>query len=1514
MSRRRTVVLASAATLFAIGGVLGLAVAAITQTSWGREKIRSSLEAFVNTRIQGTMYIGRIDGSLFTNLVVDSFALREKNDSLFVATGRIQLRFDPRDLLDRRIVVSHLSVANAYVHVSQDSTNLWNFRKIFPPGPPKLPGTPAVRNFGDYIVVDSARLNRVHFVLTMPWRPDDSLSGARRDSAVKYAIGRQDKKIRRVGSHFSSQRDWTNGELWLGKSRVDDKDQLGRQFVVHRLDADEFDPPFKFRELRGTVRNKGDSVWADVSHFRLPGSKGTAKGKVWWGSDLPTRYDLTFVSDSLALADVAWVYPTLPSTGGGKLTLRIRNERDLRVLDYELHDMDVRTMNSRLRGRMTFGTGAPVFIVKDLDVQADPIDWRLIEQFSGETLPYPWRGTITATVKASGGPVNRFKVENGQFFFRDANVPGATARGRVQGELDILFPAFTVFRGLNLNLDHFDLRTLQFLNPAFPRVSGLVSGTARLDSVWTDVRFRNADLTHRFEDGEPSRFTGNGRVTIGDEFLVYDLALDAKPINITTVARAYPGAALLYRGSFTGPIRLQGQSDDLAVSTELRGAAGAFTYDGRVDADSVDGYGYHGTLRFANVDARVLYDTVSSPHTELNGRAEIDLIGDSLANYVGSVDLALDRSLIDSVRVYDGARARLRFGDGHMQVDTLFVESALASLRASGGLGVAPGVSDSLSFSLSADSLGALRRYLVRASEGDSTALAAALSDSLGAEIIARGVLRGSIDSLGVRVAADIRRLTYGQSGAKVARLSVDLDDLLRPGIRGTASVSADTISLGTVVVATGGLDVTVRGRDATDFNLLATLSNGPVLTSKGTLGITGDTTVVDLTQLTLALDDHQWALEQPARITNSEDGFRVDTLRLAGSAGGEILLAGTAPMREPVQMRLAMDSVALADLAAMSQSRLALGGALSAALDVTGTRERPRMLLSGDIVGGRVGQVNLARATLRGVYENQRFIGSADLLRKDTTIVSVRANVPIDLALVQRDDRMLRDTLRVAVRSTDLDMAVIESFLPTVTRAEGRLSADFSLAGVYGRTTLDGYLRVNDVAASLTDLGIRLRNVNADLVAERDTLRFRRFSMVSGPEARDSLWIGGWLALQQQDGVAFDVTLDARDFQAIANRRVAELSLSSNLRLSGSLDQSRLSGDVTVNSGVIVIPEFTEKKLISLDDPELYNVVDTTVFANRALLPKTPPAFVNNLTVENVRISMGPDVRVRSAEADIKLGGAVNVTVGRRRNNGGTQQLALDGSLQTERGYYRLDLGGVVQRTFTVEGGELRFLNETELNPILNISAIHTVRQASSAYGGRNDVRIRVRVVGTLARPRLVLESADSLQLSESDLISYLVAGVPSFGIGGGLAENRFTASSIAISTLSSFLSSRFSGGLVDYVSIQTATTSSQQQQQSRQGLLNGVQFGIGKQLGERTFLSLTTGLGCSATGRQLNPVDIAATIGMKLEQRLARGYGFSFSVEPPLNLLLCGSGSDRSFTTTRRQVGFDIFRAWRW
>src|SRR5690606_27769779 len=97
---------------------------------------------------------------------------------------------------------------------------------------------------------------------------------------------------------------------------------------------------------------------------------------------------------------------------------------------------------------------------------------------------------------------------------------------------------------------------------------------------------------------------------------------------------------------------------------------------------------------------------------------------------------------------------------------------------------------------------------------------------------------------------------------------------------------------------------------------------------------------------------------------------------------------------------------------------------------------------------------------------------------------------------------------------------------------------------------------------------------------------------------------------------------------------------------------------------------------------------------------------LVENLRVGNVTVSAGPDLWMRSSEADVKLGGSLAVTAGRSQRGGdrGERQLALDGTLVAERGTYRLTLG-VLQRTFEVEaGGTVRFFGDPDNNPALNI------------------------------------------------------------------------------------------------------------------------------------------------------------------------------------------------------------------
>lgn len=1514
MSRRRIILLAAAASLLALVALLLSGVGIFTRTDWGRERLRAFAEGYLNDRIGGKIHIGRISGSLFSDLVVDSLELREKNDSLFLATGRVEVTFDPRDLLEQRLVFASARIANAVVRVAEDSVGMLNFRRIFPPGPPGPPRT--TRSWGDYIVVRHGVVEAVDLTLITRWRPPEELGEAERDSVVREALARTDRVVRRAPGGFERVQRWTNGRLEIGDSRIDDRDPEGRRFQVIRLDIDESDPPFQFRNASGTVQMAGDSLRADVTHFELPGSSGHMRGTVRWGNG-PVRYDLAIVGDTVSLADVAWVYPTLPTEGGGKMNLRIRNQRDPRIIDYAITNMDVGSTGSRLRGDMTFGIGGPVTILKDVDLTAQPLDFRLVETLSGAPLPVPWRGTITGTLRASGGPLNAFVVQEADLVFRDANVPGAVAVGRGRGTLDILEPAETRFNGFSVDLDQLDLRTLQALSRDFPRLNGVVAGRATLDSSWLDVRFRDADVTHTDGSGPATRMVGAGRVTFGDSVTAYDLAMDALPISFTTLRRAYTDGRIPFKGEYRGPLRLQGTTSDLALSTELRGPAGMIAYDGRVDGDSVGGYAATGTVRVAAVDLQTLLDTVMTAPTVLTGTAELDLAGDSLANLRGSALLDLQRSQYDGIRVYEGTRARARFADGRMHVDTLHLESVAGRLSARGALGTRAEVDDTLRFDVELDSLGGLRRYLGAGEATDSIAA----TDSLGGRVQMAGRLFGSVASLGVTAAADARDVAYAGSSARVLRANVALRDLLGT-MHGDIQFSGDTVVASGVRLTSAAADILLHSDSTGEFSVQAAADNGPVVTSSGGIALAGDTTTVRFASLGISIDDHRLSLVNDASLRVEPARIVLDTLRLRGGAGEEVVIAAAVPDSAPMQALLRMESVHLQDIRTITQARVPFAGVLTGRAVVTGTRAAPRIDYGATVSGARVGEVNVARVVVQGSYADRRLHAGLQVVQGDTTVIDGVASYPVDLAFEGRETRLLDDTMRVSLRSRDVDLRLLESFTATVDSSAGRFSANLDLAGPRGAPALEGEVTIVDGRATLPGVGITLRNAQLRLAATRDSVHVVRFSVRSGDEASDTLWVapGSWI-VHPLDTLRsrFNIDVGARNFHVIGMRQLADLNVSANVFLRGGLLRSTVGGRMTVNSGTIAIPEFTARKqLLPLGDIG----VDTALLMNIGLFRRAPSRLVASMVVQDLSIAMGPDVWLRSDEANIKLAGAVNVTVSTPQG-GSAPELALIGELQTERGTYNLDLGFLVRRTFQIERGRLRFFGDPDFNPVLDINAVHTVRQISSTYGGRNDIRIGVQISGTLANPGLRLVSADSLQLSESDMISYLVAGVPSFGIGGDFRGNTQAASAIFLNSISSFASSwatRATGGFFDYLQFQTAAD------RARLGsgfgfsnLFEGAQLGVGKQLNDQTFAAVTSGL-CQFQqlfqSTSSSAPSIFESFGLKLEHRFGRQerYGAAISVEPPFRNLVCTGTVANGFGTGSRQYGFDLFRVWRW
>ena len=1512
MPRRRTVVLATGAmivilTILVVGVAIG-----ITQTSFGREQIRryiaSRLEASVKDR--GSVTLGTLHGSLLTGLTLDSLAIRGADDSLFVSTGPIHVRYDIRDLMDRRLRISHLRVERARVNFRKHEDRVWNYRRIFPSGGPKPPTLD--RRIGDYIVLDSVDLEDARVSLTQPWEPADSLRNARRDSAIRDALegwgcnaGEWDEReflevpcgaeIRESAEGLTRTYRWRVRSAALGFVRLADPDTAGRAFQVRHLNVDEPDPPFSFRNVRGPVRWLGDTIWLSIAHWDLPRSTGSAEGRLHWGPG-PMRYDITVRGDSVSLQDINWVYPTLPTTGGGSMVLHIGNdEQNPDVLEYALSEMDVRSTSSHLLGDMTFGVGAPVLIVKDVNLRAEPVDFRLIERLNGEPLPVPWAGQITGTVRASGGPVTRFRVDDARLEFRDAHVRGAVTRARADGGLDILRPSLAKFHGLNVDLETLDLRTIRYLYPNFARLGGTIAGRATLDSSWLDVRFREADLTHTDGQGTPTRVTGDGRITYGDK-LVYDATLEMAPASMTMLARSYPVIPL--RGPFSGPFRVAGVLDSLFVETTLAGAGGEVGYTGWVDGDSVGGYASHGEIRLRDADLPTLLDMPSLPSTLLNGRFVTALRFDSLSNMRGTLSATLSRSIIDSLRVFPSGAA-LRFGDGRLTVDSLRLETTAALVMAQGALGLEPTVRDSMSLTIVADSLGGFRPYVAPGEAADSTATPLAGFVRLDA------TLTGSVDSLNATGELNGVNIVVGEQQTDRVQGGFELFDLTA-GIRGHATLLLDRPTLGGIRLTSAQVDATVIDSAVSRLALSAISETGPRLGATMDVRSSGDTTVLMLDSLALAIDERVWALARPALVRMDSSGIAIDSLLLRQNGEGAFSLAGVLPRSGPISFGMQLDSLPLSDVAAVMQTRTPLSGWLTMTLGASGTRASPRYEVRATADSVRIGTtLALPHAALEGRYADRRATGRMDLLRNGTPVMFITGTLPLDLSIGEVDDRLLLEPLTARVEARNVDLAILQAMAPSVfSNVSGSMTTEIDIGGTWERPTLDGALRVAQGTVGMPTLGITLRELDADIALSRDSVRIRTLRARSG-ERNGYASLTGRIGLDREsitdlEGLRFDLRLLADNFHAIRHRRLADLDVTGDLRLTDRFTNARLGGSLTIERGTLFLQDQPQKQLVELDDPDFRNVVDIEELERTGVLRGTrvTDQLVENLTVDNVSIAIGDEVWLRSNAANIKLGGTVDVLRSGDR-------LALAGTVTANRGEYRLDLG-LVQRRFDVTRGELRFFGEPGINPALDITAVYTVRQVD-----RPDVRVRADIGGTLRNPRLALSSDERIAISTTEILSYLVFGAPTFALG---QENRGALRPVVAALLPT-VGTWFERELVEEVGffdlfqIQTPTLGQQgiAALNDTRNFLSGVRLGVGKQIGERTFVTANAGL-CALAGEVTS---FTQALGVTIEQRLNKGFSLQFGTEPATRSLLCDRGVLGDISTPR-QFGLDLFREW--
>ncbi len=130
-----------------------------SQTRTFRELLRTEVISLVNKETNGTITIGKIDGTILTSLFLRDVYVKINNDTLLQA-GKIEIKTSPLQLLLKKIYIRKVLIEDVKIRLLQDQDGVWNLAKFIKPKPEDTTKS----SFSFLIHVNDIQLHNISFV------------------------------------------------------------------------------------------------------------------------------------------------------------------------------------------------------------------------------------------------------------------------------------------------------------------------------------------------------------------------------------------------------------------------------------------------------------------------------------------------------------------------------------------------------------------------------------------------------------------------------------------------------------------------------------------------------------------------------------------------------------------------------------------------------------------------------------------------------------------------------------------------------------------------------------------------------------------------------------------------------------------------------------------------------------------------------------------------------------------------------------------------------------------------------------------------------------------------------------------------------------------------------------------------------------------------------------------------------------------------------------------------------
>jgi autotransporter translocation and assembly factor TamB len=640
-------------------------------------------------------------------------------------------------------------------------------------------------------------------------------------------------------------------------------------------------------------------------------------------------------------------------------------------------------------------------------------------------------------------------------------------------------------------------------------------------------------------------------------------------------------------------------------------------------------------------------------------------------------------------------------------------------------------------------------------------------------------------------------------------------------------------------------------------------------VTTSGSLLLHPDHQEVHLRQFDLAAQNSRWQLRTGTQPAIQYGGGVVSVDRLELVSGDQALSASGGFGDAEKQLAVALENLDLAALDAVLLRQPQFSGRLNGTVTVGGTREVPEGHAMFAVTGGGFRQFRYETFNATADFREKGINLDATLQQNATSSITAKGYVPMalfrgDISYVHTASPDPADRIDLHIESTPIDLGVVQGFTTALTDVTGTARATIDIGGSAGDPHPSGVIDIENGAFRVAPTGVTYTGVSGRVDLLSDRLHIDEIKVLDNRQR--VLSVGGDLALHEFDVGDVNLTIKASDFKVIDNA-TGNVRIDTDMHVAGELRQPRIEGTLAMTSGTLDID-----RIMASIGGSAYAIKPKEYAAEKGGPEESAPisrfdalAVDVHFTVPNNLVVKGQDLQPSGSPIGL---GALNLTFRGDMwiSKVPYDRMRLTGVINTVRGTYNFQ----GRRFEILRDGTVRFDGLDELNPTLDITTQRVIQAVTA----------NVNIKGTFRKPEIVMTSIPPLE--EADILALIVFNQPLNQLGeGSQASVAQRAQALATGAAVGQLSQSIARALnIDTFEISTVPEDA-----------GAAELTVGQQVGPNLYVKVQQGIGDQSQTNLI--LEYELTRWLRLRTNVLQGS----STQQQLFQRLQGSGADLLF-----------------